>query len=371
MSNVQNEVLAFLNIFADHLPVLDAEALGAEIYGAPNLNAFSMFRPDERRITNILAEFMDPRGRHGQGTLFLNAFLSAVGLTNVVRSDHVTVTVDAITAAGRLVDLVVSTPTNLLGIEVKLWAVQQDNQLADYAEHLRQQAGRREWKLVFLAEQEPETAQDLVIRMPWVEAPQNNDGMWATPVKYILMNIAPQVRAPRTRVFIEEFLMWIDESFGGISIDTGEFGPHLAAIDEAFAMAGNRRALGAIMMAQTALHKKVICNIADVITAALPDDFKFMEGVDLWRCVGIKAYPWKGRLTHWPDNVFVAVQAEQSNFAGLFYGIEAPAAYHPGIATDRVCHLREEIDRGLRADGAVKSYSWWAFAEDLNPPYNQ
>ena len=68
MTDLQNEMMAVLGEFADHLPVLDAESLGAEMYGAPNLNPFSMFGPDERRITNILADLLDPNGRHGQGS---------------------------------------------------------------------------------------------------------------------------------------------------------------------------------------------------------------------------------------------------------------------------------------------------------------
>ncbi len=72
-----------LEDFTERLTVLDAEALGAEMYGAPNLNSFAMFGPDERP----LADLLDPKGRHGQGGLFLNAFLGEVGLANVRRTE--------------------------------------------------------------------------------------------------------------------------------------------------------------------------------------------------------------------------------------------------------------------------------------------
>ena len=186
MTDYKTQIQDLLEHLCVQLPQLDAETHGIQMFGAPGMNVFSMFEPDERRVTNILADLLNPKGRHGQGNLFLNAFLSATDLPEAKRQDHVAVVVDDATSNGRLVDITVSTPGALLGIEVKLWARQQTNQLQDYFDHLKKKAQGRPTELIFLADQDPETAEDEVIRMPWAKTTDHlTVGKHTAPLKEI------------------------------------------------------------------------------------------------------------------------------------------------------------------------------------------
>ncbi|OZB38340.1 MAG: hypothetical protein B7X48_13595 [Acidiphilium sp. 34-60-192] len=252
MTDHPAEIQKLLQDLNDLLPELDAETRGIQLYGAPGLNVFSMFQPDERRVARILADLLDPKGRHGQGDLFLSAFLFAVGLPSLRRNDRVSVVVDEVTSEGRLVDITVNTSNSLLGIEVKLFSGQQKNQLQDYANHLKNNAVGRPMALVFLADQVPDTARNEVIRMPWAKPMMDDEGGRQTsPLSNILKKTLPRVRATRTRTFMDDFLIWIDNEFGGSSMNNSEFRPYVDAVVENLKDKNKHRSLAIFMLAQS------------------------------------------------------------------------------------------------------------------------
>lgn len=61
------------------IPSLDALRAGIDLYGATSFSTFSIFSPNENTLSRVIVELFDPRGSHGQGLLFLNALLEAIG----------------------------------------------------------------------------------------------------------------------------------------------------------------------------------------------------------------------------------------------------------------------------------------------------
>src|SRR4051794_32824876 len=47
---------------------------------ARRFNVFSLIKPDENRLSDILADLLDPDGPHGQGNLFLRLLLEQLGI---------------------------------------------------------------------------------------------------------------------------------------------------------------------------------------------------------------------------------------------------------------------------------------------------
>src|SRR3712207_5367167 len=47
---------------------------------APLFCVFDFIKPNENALSDIVAELLDPQGSHGQGDVFLRAFLIEVGL---------------------------------------------------------------------------------------------------------------------------------------------------------------------------------------------------------------------------------------------------------------------------------------------------
>ena len=87
--------------------MLSAKRAGSELFGAPRLNAFSLFQPNEFRLSRIIADLFDPKGTHGQDILFLNALLGALHLPRASIIEPISVRREMLTKAGRQIDLVI------------------------------------------------------------------------------------------------------------------------------------------------------------------------------------------------------------------------------------------------------------------------
>jgi hypothetical protein len=47
---------------------------------APDFNLFDYLRTDEMGVSKVIADLLDPKGAHGQGGVFLQAFAKILGL---------------------------------------------------------------------------------------------------------------------------------------------------------------------------------------------------------------------------------------------------------------------------------------------------
>lgn len=121
---------------------------------APDFNPFALLRPDELRLSNVIAALLNPADKHGQGARFLSAFIE---LLEEVANAHehlvkikqlwgqklsppvkvgVEIPTHLITDSLRRMDILVSSENFGLMIENKPWAWDQPGQLASYHEHL-------------------------------------------------------------------------------------------------------------------------------------------------------------------------------------------------------------------------------------------
>lgn len=121
---------------------------------ATGFNVFRLIEPDENKLSDILANLLDPKGTHGQGDLFLRLLFKQLGLgTDATLTKTVIVQREApthrIVKYRRRIDILVDAGA-LLAIENKLDSIEQPDQVKDYLEHLRLCAGDRESCLIYL-----------------------------------------------------------------------------------------------------------------------------------------------------------------------------------------------------------------------------
>lgn len=125
----------------------------ANRYGE-RFNIFSILgvqRDENRTHSRYLSELLNPHGRHGEGPRFLNAFLTDVLGSSLEMNARVKVTRELATEYRRRVDIVVESPDVIIGIEVKIDAGDQKDQLHDYFKELNQRAkDRKDAVLVYL-----------------------------------------------------------------------------------------------------------------------------------------------------------------------------------------------------------------------------
>jgi hypothetical protein len=151
------EFTSFFEGFQRRIDVIRDYQQKLNRFVAQDFNLIDFLRPDEYRISELIAFLLDPVERHGQGAIFLQAFLAqlaSVPAATMLQSrladgGKVTVHLEEPTRARRRIDILVSiSPEVVIGIENKPWAVDQPAQLAHYAEDLKNRY--RSWALIYV-----------------------------------------------------------------------------------------------------------------------------------------------------------------------------------------------------------------------------
>ena len=106
-----------------------------------DFNIFKVTRPDEKHLSAIIANLLDHAGSHGQGRIFLDAFLTRIKRYDLLTQEPRAVTceapTDCIENSNRRIDILVAFENFGLGIENKSpKANDQEKQVEDYIHHL-------------------------------------------------------------------------------------------------------------------------------------------------------------------------------------------------------------------------------------------
>lgn len=352
---------------AAQAPMLDAQRAGAELYGAPRLNAFTLFRPNENALSRVLSDLLSPRGAHGQGTLFLQSLVDELNLPGVGVHEVVTVRREVMTSARRRIDLVVDTPRLLLGIENKPWADQQDDQLVDYHNQLQAWAGQRQAALVFLSNQAPRTAKGHVLTLPYLA-----DDESLPSLRRALMRAIGSTKATRTRMHVEELIRFIDLEFEDEGVTDELDQPYIAAVrSELPGEIGTRKAIAMVMLA----HEDVYARIVDELGAYLERELALALG-DCLRVGGslssalCEADLWGVRRQSWPPNCAVGIASDEP-YSGVFLGVRAPNPTGKGVVAsdEQGCPERARIDRAARRVSGGRRTQWWPWWQSAEPAY--
>jgi hypothetical protein len=131
---------------------------GSRAKDSPSFNLFRFMRIKENDLSAIFSDLLDPRGTHGQGALFLDAFLARLGNAHWKRPAQTChVRLEHQTDEMRRIDLTLTFPHGVIGIENKPWAIDQEKQLGHYATYLSQikRSDDWNWLLVFISNRPP------------------------------------------------------------------------------------------------------------------------------------------------------------------------------------------------------------------------
>ena len=289
----QDEVLAQIPTVMAKLTAgiryLEAVNRGAELYEAPQLSFLARIRPKEPEVSRIIGDLLDPRGTHGQGPLFLNALLGSLERTRVGRQDPVSVVVEASTEANRRIDIVVTTPTDVVGIENKRGARESANQLKDYHRHVLSEATRsdRRGTLVLLSDVPPEEG-DAVVHVAY----QSSQGVLS--LEGLLNVCMADIKAERTRAYVGEFIREQDGMANGR--------------DDVFADAvlelppSQMKAVAAAVLAGERLHRRAIGDIETYIKSRLRESGLLFEfDKSLFDGISPKNSGWIIRCAGWME----------------------------------------------------------------------
>lgn len=165
METLKHDIARYFEEMRVRLSVVDETKKEIDRLVAPDFSLFSILWVDEVRLSNMIAHLLDPSGKHGQGRLFLDAFLDTlesiqsggrIGQFRKAWSGSTTIKVeiekatDMIEASQRRMDILVHGNGYGMMIENKPWAVDQMDQLSDYGRHL-EKCFNEQYSMIYLS----------------------------------------------------------------------------------------------------------------------------------------------------------------------------------------------------------------------------
>ncbi|WP_139310514.1 PD-(D/E)XK nuclease family protein [Photobacterium proteolyticum] len=115
-------------------------------------NIFSILKMERKEVethSRFIYELLNPHGRHGMGTTFLELFIADVLSLDNQRGKYTVKREDG-TDEGRRIDFTIESADSMIGIEMKIDAADQHNQLYDYFLELKKRATNKEVRLYYL-----------------------------------------------------------------------------------------------------------------------------------------------------------------------------------------------------------------------------
>ena len=187
---------------------------------APRFNTFNYIRPDEMRLSEILAMLLNPKADHEQGDLFLRLFFSEINITYPNDTTNIKVgcevSTDRIENTARRIDIEVDFGHHFgLAIENKPWTYDQKDQLRAYAKQM--DAKFANWCLIYLsgADRDPHedsaTPEELEA---WENKNQYRKINFGQIVQW-LKNCEAQCQADHVRHFLRDFTSYCENKFLG------------------------------------------------------------------------------------------------------------------------------------------------------------
>ena len=207
--------------------LLNAEKLNQANYAsrlAENFAPISLFNPGETDISRVLAFLFNPKERHEQGELFLDAFCQLLRKLPVLSSqengksfisipkfgDSTFIAVEYTIPNGRM-DILIRNTDSAICIENKPWAQDGKDQLKIYAQWLENQRDLKNWAIVYLSNHEPtewSIEANSVFRSKIIQVNflQLSDAL-ETAAKFSL--------APSVQYFVELFVRFLRQNVAG------------------------------------------------------------------------------------------------------------------------------------------------------------
>lgn len=144
-NSYQRRLLSFYSILSQKLRNYREARGHLDRFLSTGFNVFSLIKPDENRLSDIIADLLNPDGSHGQQRAFLDSFLGLIEQRELLGRRPIAVRREVATgyieSSQRRIDVLVEFRGFGLGIENKPWAGDQLEQLNDYHSYLTKRYG--------------------------------------------------------------------------------------------------------------------------------------------------------------------------------------------------------------------------------------
>ena len=127
-------------------------------HGTNDFNVFSVLGLETKEVilhSKLLAELLNPNGSHGMGSYFLSSFLEKLNEELEIKFsldelDKTTIEIEKDTNGKGRIDIFIETPNDVIIIENKIYAGDQEKQLKRYNEFLSENFGEKTKHILYL-----------------------------------------------------------------------------------------------------------------------------------------------------------------------------------------------------------------------------
>lgn len=320
-------------------------------------NSVNFFQPNENKLSEILAYFLNPLAKHGQKDKFLKIFAEHFELPKVrglldSPNRKISVHTEFHTNENRRIDIVIEIGIRdfFIGIENKIWAADQPNQLDDYTQFLSEISSNAEGDYV------------LFYLSPYGQTPSNTsvskdnlekllrDGKvkiigYDKDIISLFEEFETACKADNVRAFIKDFIQYLKQRFIGESI----MGETEFITDFIVKDSNNIKVALEIMYSGLTIKEKLLKKIEHDIKN-ISDKHGLVFKMDITKLQRRREAIFSFRKDGWGKNTEILFAFENRNMKDFYYGI---AHVNFKFLEKIYCKLNNDLKLGF--DKPIKS----------------
>jgi len=348
---------------------------------APRFNLFDFIGPNENKLSEIIAFFLDPKASHGQGDVFLRIFLDMIGRTDGKDQDDrplrkfleafennlngtvkTTLTLekatDLIETSQRRIDIELNIGDIGLAIENKPWACDQIDQVSDYNKQLLKRYGENRYLLIYLSGTgEPPSEESVAEKEREALTSSGHLKILSYREFIICVNrFKKDCRSERVRCFLQDFEDYLRMQFeGGMAMYEKDMIKAYILEDQK-----NLEIALAISQVQTDIKEKLLNDLRNILHEKRPANITLAWDMDNFE--GARDQSFSFKKDTW-KNYKITFAFDGAQGRGFGYGVSKNA--RDDEEAKNISDIRGMDDK-LEHGG--KSL-WWPWYRDFEPPY--
>lgn len=363
----ESEVQSFLGGLHHHLQFAHKLRQQANALLADDFNTFDYMDVSERKLSWMTAELLRPTGKHGQGDIFLQAFLRTVNARHGTESVRVSTEAPTrFTKRARWIDIKLHWSDFVIGIENKpFWAPDQEEQVDDYIRELDKESPGQ-FVLFYLSPNGSDPSESSISKEElarWKKLERIRVLNYPEIMCCWLRECIDHCRAERVRSFLREFRDYLLREFPQEKTE----GQDMTGLDDlilSYAFQCDDHIEVAIAVGERfgLIKQSVIGKFAEALQCELERRLPGVEVFENQLGTLKKDSGFYFCKPEWRKQFSIGVAADQPDACSMYFGLAKQTPQPGRLLGDTAAKLDEVLGRGKTTDD-------WEWKKSLDEPY--
>ena len=351
---------------------------------SPDFNVFTCIKPDEKRLSNVIANLLNPASSHGQQGVFLDAFLRRIGKDDLCDKQSTQVATEyRIENPEGYIDVLVDFGVFGIAIENKPWAKETNEQISKYSDYLNKKYKGR-FCLVYLTQdgRQPTSIEENKCS----ELIQNHKLLLRSYRRDILewlRECCQLCESDKVRGFLFDFMNYIPTMEGSMSnsSERKNIGESKMILEHALASEKNLKTTLDIGLAFSDLKEKIIHDFLDklekFVLEKLQEDPSQYPNASEWivTCESLRHSPLEKYKKFmfgkdmWKNQYGVALEPQGDDACGVILGVWRESDETKNIGPR---FRQEDLSKlnNIRSGKTTNCYEWHYYLDLPYPNWN-